>query len=41
MKKIILVFVMLLSFILQAEQMPNGRIFQYSYSFDKGRIYGH
>lgn len=38
MKKIILVFVMLFSFTLQAEQMKNGRIFQYSYSFDKGKI---
>lgn len=37
MKKFFLLFVILLSFTLQAEQMPNGRIFQYSYSFDKGR----
>lgn len=37
MKKFFLLFVILLSFTLQAEQMKNGRIFQYSYSFDKGR----
>lgn len=35
MKRFFLLIVMLLSFTLQAEQMPNGRIFQYSYSFNK------